>query len=224
MTEDEVTKVLGDLHMLHLVNEPNNIDDLIYSWLAFFSRDDARVIAKACYIYTKVKKNRFWPTPGDIEELKKRAQWLVEMEDEEIMKKKQLMEIITELHSVDLTGEPKNLVGEVNAWYRWFNSNSIEQVRTAVMRYLDTSGVWPTPSQLNDLLPTVEEQKKLNALGGATHTIYKKIKHKQSSTVPPRAPAIRIESRKCELHTGECILLDDLCDGPVDGKCPFEGL
>lgn len=80
MTEDEVTKVLGDLHMLHLANEPKNIDDLIYSWLAFFSQDDARVVAKACYIYTKIKKNRFWPTPGDIEDLKLRASWLVEME------------------------------------------------------------------------------------------------------------------------------------------------
>ena len=81
MTEDEVTKVLGDLHMLHLVNEPNNIDDLIYSWLAFFGQDDARVINKACYIYAR--KSRYWPTPGDIEALKLRAQWLVEMEEEE---------------------------------------------------------------------------------------------------------------------------------------------
>lgn len=81
MTEDEVTKVLGDLHMLHLANEPKNIDDLIYSWLAFFREDDVRVIAKACYIYTKIKKNRFWPTPGDIEDLKLRASWLVEMDD-----------------------------------------------------------------------------------------------------------------------------------------------
>ena len=147
MTEDEVTKVLGDLHMLHLANEPKNIDDLIYSWLAFFREDDARVITKACYIYTKIKKNHFWPAPTDIEALKMRAQWLVEMDD--------------------------------------------------------------------------EEQKKLNALGGETHTNKKLIK--QSTMQPPRAPAIRIESRKCALHTGDCILLDDLCDGPVDGKCPFEG-
>lgn len=85
MTEDEVTKVLGDLHMLHLANEPKNIDDLIYSWLAFFREDDARVIAKACYIYTKIKKNHFWPAPTDIEALKMRAQWLIEIEDRELM-------------------------------------------------------------------------------------------------------------------------------------------
>lgn len=81
MTESEVIKVLADLHTLHLVNEPKNVNDLVYTWLAFFHNDDAKVINKACYIYTKIKKNRFWPTPGDIEELKKRAAWLVEMDD-----------------------------------------------------------------------------------------------------------------------------------------------
>ena len=152
MTEDEVTKVLGDLHMLHLANEPKNIDDLIYSWLAFFREDDARVIAKACYIYTKIRKNHFWPAPGDIEALKMRAQWLVEMDD--------------------------------------------------------------------------EEQKKLNALGGArTHT---NLINKQSTnhkTQPPRAPAIQIKEKHCELHAGSCVLMfSDMCDGPQDGKCPYEGL
>lgn len=81
MTESEVIKVLADLHTLHLVNEPKDVNDLVYTWLAFFHEDDARVIAKACYIYTKIRKNRFWPTPGDIEDLKLRASWLVEMDD-----------------------------------------------------------------------------------------------------------------------------------------------
>lgn len=81
MTESEVIKVLADLHTLHLVNEPKNVNDLVYTWLAFFHEDDARVIAKACYIYTKLRKNRFWPTPGDIEDLKQRAVWLLEIDD-----------------------------------------------------------------------------------------------------------------------------------------------
>lgn len=81
MTESEVIKVLADLHTLHLVNEPKDVNDLVYTWLAFFHNDDAKVINKACYIYTKIKKKRFWPTPGDIEELKVRAAWLVEMDD-----------------------------------------------------------------------------------------------------------------------------------------------
>ena len=223
MTENEVTKVLGDLHMLHLVNEPGNIDDLIYSWLAFFSQDDARIISKACYIYTKLQKNRFWPTPGDIEALKTRAGWLLEMEDRETEKKRQLAEVISELHELNLSGRPPDPIVGVNEWYSYFNSNSIEQVRTAVMRYLELSQVWPEPSQISYFLPTVEEQKKLNALGGVPHII-KYIKQSATSQ-PPRAPAIKIEPRKCELHSsGDCFLLDDICDGPEDGKCPFEGL
>lgn len=81
MTESEVIKVLSDLHMLHLANEPKNVNDLVYTWLAFFHNDDAKVITKACYIYTKIRKSRFWPSPGDIEDLKERAVWLVEMDD-----------------------------------------------------------------------------------------------------------------------------------------------
>lgn len=83
MTREETIKVLGDLHCLGLANEPKNHNDLVYSWMAFFHQDDFRVINKACYIYTKIKGNRFFPTPGDIELLKQRAKWLVEMEDEE---------------------------------------------------------------------------------------------------------------------------------------------
>lgn len=137
--------------MLHLANEPKNIDDLIYSWLAFFNQDDARVIAKACYIYTKIKKKRFWPTPTDIEDLKQRAQWLIEMDD--------------------------------------------------------------------------EEQKKLNALGGA-RTNSNLIKQSSNpKTQPPRAPAIQIEEKRCELHSGSCVMMfSDMCDGPQDGECPYEGL
>lgn len=81
MTREETIKVLGDLHCLGLANEPKNHDDLVYSWMAFFHQDDFRVINKACYIYTKIKGNKFFPTPGDIESLKQRAKWLVEMED-----------------------------------------------------------------------------------------------------------------------------------------------
>lgn len=152
MTEDEVTKVLGDLHMLHLANEPKNIDDLIYSWLAFFREDDARVIAKACYIYTKIKKNHFWPAPTDIEALKMRAQWLIEIEDRELT------------------------------------------------------------------------TMKLNALGDArTHTNL--IKQSNHKTQPPRAPAIQIKEKRCELHSGSCVMMfSDMCDGSQDGECPYEGL
>ena len=221
MTELEVVELLQELKGAGLANEPKDPEATVKIWLDFFGGDDFRVIGKAVGMH--LKKSHYWPAPADVEKLKTKARWLVEMEDEEHGMKHQLSEVISELYELNLSGRPSDPIVVVNEWYSWFNSNSIEQVRTAVMRYLELSQVWPEPSQISYFLPTVEEQKKLNALGGATHTIYKKIKNKQSSTVPPRAPAIRIESRKCELHTGECILLDDLCDGPEDGKCPFEG-
>lgn len=216
MTDTEIKLILQELHGAGLVNEPKDPKSTIKIWLDFFGGDDFRVIGKAVGMH--LKKSHFWPAPADLEKLKTKARWLVEMEDEEIRKKKDLSVAIRELHELNLIGEPENLTEEVNAWYRWFNSNSIEQVRTAVTRYLDVSGDWPTPSELYALLPTVEEQKKLNALGGATHTIYKKIKHKQSSTVPPRVPAISIADQEqtfCQL----C----GLCDIKDQSKCPMDG-
>lgn len=217
MTDTEIKLILQELHGAGLANEPKDPKSTIKIWLDFFGGDDFRVIGKAVGMH--LKKSHFWPTPGDIEDLKRRAQWLVEMEDEEHGMKHQLSEVISELYELNLPGRPPDPMVEVNEWYGYFNSNSIEQVRTAVMRYLELSQVWPEPSQISYFLPTVEEQKKLNALGGAAYTPHI---NKQSHQ-PPRAPAIRIESRKCELHSGDCILLDDLCDGPEDGKCPFEG-
>lgn len=219
MTDTEIKLILQELHGAGLANEPKDPKSTIKIWLDFFGGDDFRVIGKAVGMH--LRKSHFWPTPGDIEDLKKRAQWLVEMEDEEQKMKHQLSEVISELYELNLPGRPPDPIVEVNEWYSYFNSNSIEQVRTAVMRYLELSQVWPEPSQISYFLPTVEEQKKLNALGGYNITI-KKLN--TESHTPPRAPAIRIESRKCELHPGDCILLDDLCDGPEDGKCPFEGL
>lgn len=217
MTDTEIKLILQELHGAGLVNEPKDPKSTIKIWLDFFGGDDFRVIGKAVGMH--LKKSHYWPAPADVEKLKTKARWLVEMEDEEHGMKHQLSEVISELYELNLSGRPSDSIVEVNEWYSYFNSNSIEQVRTAVMRYLKLSQVWPEPSQISYFLPTVEEQKKLNALGGAAYTPHI---NKQSHQ-PPRAPAIRIESRKCELHTGDCILLDDLCDGPVDGKCPFEG-
>lgn len=222
MTELEVVELLQELKGAGLANEPKDPEATVKIWLDFFGGDDFRIIGKAVGLH--LKKSHYWPAPADLEKLKTKAQWLVEMEDEEQEKKRQLSEIISNLHSLKLPGEPPDLISQVEEWYRWFNSNTIEQVRTAVMRYLELSQIWPEPSQISYFIPSLEEQKKLNALGGDPHNKPIKKSNEQSNIQPPRAPAIKIESRKCELHTGECVLLDDLCDGPVDGKCPFEGL
>ena len=220
MTELEVVELLQELKGAGLANEPKDPEATVKIWLDFFGGDDFRVIGKAVGLH--LKKSHFWPTPGDIEDLKKRAQWLNEMGEEKDEMMRQLSILLTKLHRLKLEGEPGDLLTEVIEWYKWFNSNTIEQVKTALARYLELSQVWPEPSQISYFLPTVEEQKKLNALGGDPHTDISLIKQKTKQ--PPRAPAIKIEPRKCELHTGECTLLDDLCDGPVDGKCPYEGL
>lgn len=141
--------------------------------------------------------------------------------------------VLQELHGAGLANEPKDPTATIAIWRDFFGGEDSRVIGKAVWIHLRNSHFWPTPSDLLKYMQRavwlvemedekLAEQKKLNALGGEPHTDISLIKQKTKQ--PPRAPAIRIESRKCELHIGECILLDDLCDGPVDGKCPFEGI
>lgn len=150
MTELEVVQILQELKGAGLANEPKDPEAVVKIWLDFFGGDDFRVIGKAVGMH--LKKSHFWPAPADIENLKQRAQWLIEIEDREL------------------------------------------------------------------------KTMKLDALGGArTHTNL--IKQSNHKTQPPRAPAIKIEEKRCELHSGSCVMMfSDMCDGPEEGKCPYEGL
>ena len=143
--------------------------------------------------------------------------------------------VLQELHGAGLANEPKDPTATIAIWRDFFGGEDSRVIGKAVWIHLRKSKYWPTPSDLLKYMQRavwlvemedekLEEQKKLNALGGDPHNKPIKKSNEQSNIQPPRAPAIKIESRKCELHTGECVLLDDLCDGPVDGKCPFEGL
>lgn len=213
MTDTEIKLILQELHGAGLANEPKDPAATIKIWLDFFGGDDFRVIGKATGMH--LKKSHYWPTPADIEKLKTKARWLVEMEDEEHGMKHQLSEVISELYELNIPGRPPDPIVVVNEWYSYFNSNSIEQVRTAVMRYLELSQVWPEPSQISYFLPTVEEQKKLNALGGGHNN---KLRIKQSTPgLPPRAPAISI-AKKAETFCDLC----GLCDEKDQDKCPFD--
>ena len=213
MTDTEIKLILQELHGAGLANEPKDPAATIKIWLDFFGGDDFRVIGKATGMH--LKKSHYWPTPADIEKLKTKARWLVEMEDEEHGMKHQLSEVISELYELNIPGRPPDPIVVVNEWYSYFNSNSIEQVRTAVMRYLELSQVWPEPSQISYFLPTVEEQKKLNALGGDHNN---KLRIKQSTPgLPPRAPAISI-AKKAETFCDLC----ELCDEKDQDKCPFD--
>lgn len=83
MTPEEITKLLSDLHDEHLVNEPTDIESQLRNWFMYFRDDEARLIYKACYIYIRFKHNKFYPHPSEIEQLKKRAGWLLEIDDRE---------------------------------------------------------------------------------------------------------------------------------------------
>lgn len=219
MTEDEVTKVLGDLHMLHLANEPKNIDDLIYSWLAFFREDDARVIAKACYIYTKIKKHRFWPTPGDIEEFKTRAQYIIDMDDERREKLTGLSAILSGLHALGLEGEPVDMEAELREWLLWFNAYDIKKVNIAAAKYIELSDIWPKPETILKLMPiTISISERDAVLGNYIKTTKKKL-NTQSHT-PPTAPALLIKpTPDTETFCDIC----ELCEIRDQTKCPYGG-
>lgn len=84
MTDIEIINLLEELHGAGLANEPRDTAQTVRIWRDFFGGDDARVIGKAVYILLKIKKTHFWPTPGDVESVKTRAEWLIDMEDEQL--------------------------------------------------------------------------------------------------------------------------------------------
>ena len=89
MTPQEITCLLSDLHDENLVNEPTDIESQLKTWYMYFKDDESRLIYKACYIYIHLRHNKFYPHPSQIEELKKRAGWLLEIDDREAEEKRQ---------------------------------------------------------------------------------------------------------------------------------------
>ena len=132
MTRQEVITLLSKLHKTGLANEPKDNKGLVESWSECFAADDSRVVYKACYIYIKIKHNKFFPTPQDIDALMTRARWLVELDN----------------------------------------------------------------NKSNDVAGNIGSSVKL----------------------------IEAREEKCLLHEGVCALYHDLCNGPENNKCPFEGI
>ena len=103
MNRQEVMKLLSELHKAGLANEPADKKGLVDSWSACFSYDPPRLIYKACYIYIKIRHEKFFPTPSDIEGLKKRAKWLIEIENEQReLKKLEEKKLYIEAPKVDI--------------------------------------------------------------------------------------------------------------------------
>lgn len=134
MTRTEVITLLSKLHKVGLANEPKDNKGLVESWLDCFSYDDPHVVYKACYIYIKIKHNKFFPTPQDIDALLPRAKMLCEMDEDKRREDSRVKLDATKVKLIEAGGE------------------------------------------------------------------------------------------KCPLHEGECALYHDLCNGPEDNKCPFDGI
>lgn len=208
MTEAELITLFRDLHSSGLANEPKDKNGLVFSWMAFFGNDDARIITKACQIH--VKRAHFWPAPGDIEKLKTRASWLLDMETEEFELKKQLSLILGELHNKQLIGEPEDLEQEIEEWYSWFNAYSVAKIREAIQIYLSLSKIWPTPMQILYLIPSKSNNRLL--VGGST-TGTQLI----PQVTPPRALSVDVK----EQAESFCKLCG-LCEFRDQDKCPLD--
>lgn len=223
MTDIEIKLILQELHGAGLANEPKDPKATIAIWRDFFGGEDFRIIGKAVGMH--MRNSKFWPTPADILQLKQKAQWLIELEHEKFEKLKELGNLIEELKACGLIGLPDDFEQELHDWYRIFNSISADQIRTAINRYLKYSNIWPSTIQLSMLLPTVEEQKKLNALNipgklirrseavGASKKI--ESEHTNYPYQPPTAPVVQIRTKTtCEI----C----GLCEEQDQDKCPCD--
>lgn len=87
MTQDEIIDLFEELHGAGLANAPKDATAAVKLWRDFFGGDDARVIGKAVWIH--MKNSKFWPTPNDIERVKQKASWLVEMEGWKLLEERQ---------------------------------------------------------------------------------------------------------------------------------------
>lgn len=94
MTDPEIMFILQELHGAGLANEPKDPQATLSIWRDFFGGDDVRVIGKTVWLH--LRKSKFWPTPSDLLKNKQRAQWLIEMEDED---KKKLNALGGETHT-----------------------------------------------------------------------------------------------------------------------------
>lgn len=81
MTEAEIIDLFEEMAGAGLANAPKDPAAAVKVWRDFFGGDDARIIGRAVGLH--LDRSKFWPTPSDINSLKVRAQWVLEIEDNE---------------------------------------------------------------------------------------------------------------------------------------------
>lgn len=79
MTEAEIIDLFEEMAGAGLANAPKDPAAAVKVWRDFFGGDDARIIGRAVGLH--LDRSKFWPTPSDINSLKVRAQWILEIED-----------------------------------------------------------------------------------------------------------------------------------------------
>lgn len=216
MTELEVVELLQELKGAGLANEPKDPEATVKIWLDFFGGDDFRIIGKAVGLH--LKKSHFWPTPGDIEDLKIRAQYLIDMEDEKREKLTGLSVILSGLHALGLEGEPEDMESELREWLKWFNAYDIKKVNIAAAKYIELFDIWPKPETILKLMPiTISISERGAVLGNYIKPTNKKL-NKQSHT-PPTAPALLIKPTP---DTGTFCDICELCDIRDQAHCPCD--
>ena len=89
MTENEIIDLCEEMHGAGLGNAPKDAAAAVKVWRDFFGGDDPRVIGKAVWIH--MRRSQFWPTPKDVERLKRRAEWVLEIEQREYLEARQKM-------------------------------------------------------------------------------------------------------------------------------------
>lgn len=124
-----------------------------------------------------------------------------------------LLKAISNAYPNQKTGDAK---GTVDWWEAEFSGEEARVVYKAAKIHIDNSPYFPAPANIRRLLSRasllieLEDERREEA---------------RRKLDAPKAPqyALPAGDKKCPLRE-TCILYLDLCSGPEEGACPFEGI
>lgn len=127
------------------------------------------------------------------------------------MTHEQIMDLLEYLGDIYPNVKLKNAQRTIDTWELMFAGEDAAIVFMAAKIHIEKSPFFPT-------IADVKKQMKQAAVRLEFECTRK--------LEAPKAPAIKIYAdASCPLHEGECVLkFGELCDGPENNKCPFEGL
>lgn len=130
------------------------------------------------------------------------------------MTRQEILGLLKELIGAYPNQYIKDAEATVRIWEFAFGGMEAEDVILGARYHIIHSSKFPTPHDILEAIPRGKlvyevEQEQMRA--------------KLSAPVAPQK-LISVGMQSCPLNDHECVLLNDLCDGPEDGKCPFEGI